>query len=458
MNPIVRDIIRFTRKTTFSDLPANVIEKAKQGVIDFLACTLLGPANAIGKTIRVYVENIGAVPEATVIGAGFKTSRALASLAIGTFSHADDFDDISFSLPGHPSVTVIPAALTIGETEDISGPEFITAYMVGFEIQCKLGQALAPKLYQKGWHATSVLGTLGAAATAGRLLSLSEEQLAHCLGIAASMASGLRANLGTMTKPLHVGFAVHNGVTAALLAQQGVTASLDALEGALGFCQTFADGGRSDKIVHKLGNPYDIITPGILYKRYPSCAETHPALDATIELAHQAEVNPDDVSSIDCVVTPLNHDVLVYSSPRTALEGKFSLHFCVALGLVKRKASLEDFSDDMVSDPAIVRIMQKVTMTPDPSLAEDGYTGAATTVNIHMRDGTRYTKTVYHAKGSPENPLSMQELLAKYQDCASRTLLARAIEATTNQLLHLERMDKIVDLIAQLDAGLLERT
>jgi 2-methylcitrate dehydratase PrpD len=454
MNPVMQSIITFTRETTFTHLPSAVVEKAKQGVIDFLGCTLLGCKNEVGKTIGAYVKSINAAPEVTVIGSGFKTSRALASLAIGTFSHADDFDDISFSLPGHPSVTVLPAAVSIGEAENISGREFITAYVVGFEIQCKLGQALAPKLYQNGWHATSVLGTLGAAATAGRLLSLSEEQLCHCLGIAASMASGLRANLGTMTKPLHVAFATHNGVTAAILARQGITASLEALDGSLGFCQTLADGVVHDKIVGMLGNPYDIITPGIIYKRYPSCAETHPALDATISLAQEHHLNPDDVRSVDCIVTPLNHDVLVYSSPRTALEGKFSLHFCVALGLSQRRAALEDFSDDMVSDPEIVRLMEKVTMTPDPSLAEDGYTGAATIVNVRMNDGSTYTSRVDHAKGSPKNPMSMEELLVKYRECAGKTLRPGVIETTIDQLLRLEQVENISDLIALLDTGL----
>ena len=456
MHPIMEEITAFTQTTSFSDLPRDVLEKAKQGVIDFLACTLLGSRHEIGKTANAYVESMAAVPEATVIGSGYKTSRSLAALAIGVYSHADDFDDISFSLPGHPSVTVLPAVLSIGETENISGSELLAAYLVGFEIQCKLGQALAPKLYQKGWHATPVLGTLGAAAAAGRLLHLSKQELAHCLGIAASMAAGLRANLGTMTKPLHVGFAAHNGVTAALLAQRGITANLDALDGPLGFCQTFADGVDHKRIIGRLGNPFDIITPGIIYKRYPSCAETHPALDASIALAQEHRLEPDAIAAVDCTVTPLNKDVLVYESPLTALEGKFSLHFCVALALAKQRARLEDFSDTMVHDPAVVNLMRKVTMTPDTSLAEDGYTGAATIVTIRMQDGAEYTRRVDHAKGSPEHPMSTEELLAKYRDCASRAVNVATTEATIDCLLNLEQIKTIVDLITLLQEGLSE--
>ena len=455
MNFIMKEITTFTHTISFSDLPREVIEKARQGVIDFLACTLLGSRNQIGKTANAYAQSQSAIPEATVIGSGYKTSRSLAALVTGTYSHADDFDDISFSLPGHPSVTVLPTVLSIGETENITGAELLTAYLVGFEIQCKLGQALAPTLYQKGWHATPVLGTLGAAAAAARLLRLSKTELMHSLGIAASMAAGLRANLGTMTKPLHVGFTAHNGVTAALLAQRGITANVEALDSPLGFCQAFAGGVDHARIIGKLGDPFDIITPGIIYKRYPSCAETHPALDASIALAVKHQLKPDDIAAVKCTVTPLNRDVLVYESPRTALEGKFSLQFCVSLGLVRRKATLEEFSDHLVSDPEIVGMMKKVTMTADASLAEDGYNGAATIVTVHLKDGNTCSQRVDHAKGSPEDPLSMEELLTKYRDCAAGTITKGATKNTIERLLHLEKMHNINDLIAEIDDGLL---
>jgi len=448
---IMNAIVAFIKETNFNDIPQEAVSKAKEGVIDFLGCTLVGSRNETGKIVLNYVRSLKANPESTVIGAGFKTSLALAALANGTFSHADDYDDISFSLPGHPSVTILPAVFSIGEMQDITGADLLTAYLIAFEIECKLGQALAPKLYQKGWHATSVLGCLGAAAAAGKLMNLSEPELAHCLGIAASMASGLRANLGTMTKPLHVGTAVQNGVTAALLAEQGLTASSAALDGELGYCQSFAGGAVQKNIIGKLGNPYDIITPGIIFKQYHSCAETHPALDATIALAEEHAPHPQDIASIDCIVTPLNNDVLIYSSPKTALEGKFSLHFCAALGLLKKKASLLEFDDKLVSDPEMVALMKKVTMTPDPSLAEDGYTGAATIVTIRMNDGKTYTRRVDHAKGSPENPLSMEELLAKYRDCAGSVLSPEALEKSVECLLDLENLDQVGTLISLLD-------
>jgi 2-methylcitrate dehydratase PrpD len=448
---IMNEMVAYIKETTFEDLPQEAISKAKEGVIDFLGCTLVGSKNETGKIILDYVKSLSAKSESTVIGGGFKTSLALAALANGTFSHADDYDDISFSLPGHPSVTILPAVFSIGEMHDITGEALLTAYLIAFEIECKLGQALAPKLYQNGWHATPVLGCLGGAAAAGKLLDLSEAQLAHCLGIAGSMASGLRANLGTMTKPFHAGIAAQNGVTAALLAQQGLTASSAALDGQLGYCQSFAGGAVQEKIIGKLGNPYDIITPGIIFKQYPSCAETHPALDATIALAEEYSPQPQDIASIDCVVTPLNDDVLIYSSPKTALEGKFSLHFCAALGLLKRKASLHEFVDELVSDPEMIALMKKVTMTPDPSLAEDGYTGAATIVTMRMNDGNTYTKRVDHAKGSPENPLNMEELLAKYRDCAGSLLSPEAREKSIECLLDIENLDQVGTLMSIID-------
>jgi len=448
---ILNEITNFIEETGFEHFPPEVVNKAKEGVIDFLGCTLLGTKNDVGKMILNHVKYFEAKPEAAVLGAGFKTSAPLAALATGVCSHADDFDDISWSLPGHPSVTVLPVVMSIGELLNISGKDLLTAYLIGFEVECKLGLALAPKLYQNGWHATSVYGCLGAAAAAAKLLKLSKEQIRNCMGTAASLASGLRANLGTMTKPLHVGNCCQNGVTAALLAKEGLTASSEALDGDLGFCKAFAGGVNHDKIIGRLGSPYDIIDPGILFKLYPSCAETHTALDATISLAQQHNIQPEDVLSVPCIVTPLNYDVLIYSSPQTALEGKFSLHFCVAIGILKQKASLEEFQDEMVSNPAIIELMKKVTMKSDPSLAEDGYTGAANIININTKDGKEYSLRIDHAKGSPENPLSLDELLEKYRACAGTVLSPAALDSSIHCLLELEKLDRIDALILLLN-------
>jgi 2-methylcitrate dehydratase PrpD len=445
---IMDGLVEFIEGTDFHGLPAEAVKKAKEGVIDFLGCTLIGTRNPTGQIIVSHVRAFEARPLSTVIGGGFKTSPPLAALANGTLSHADDYDDISFSMPGHPSVTVLPAVLSIGEIQKISGPELLASYLVGFEVACKLGQALAPRLYQHGWHATSVLGCMGAAAAVGKLLGLTKDKLRFCLGIAGSLAAGLRANLGTNTKPLHVGVACQNGVTAALLARDGLDSNPGSLEGEVGFCRNFAGGVNPDKIIGKLGKPYDIVTPGVLFKRYPSCAETHPALDATISLAQENDIRHEDVHSIECTVTPLDNDVLVYSSPKTAVEGKFSLHFCVALGLFKRKASLGEFVDNMVSQPEVVSLMRKVSMKPDPALAEDGYTGAATIVSIKTRDGRTYTKRVDHAKGSPENPLSLEELLEKYRDCTSPILEPTAVIDSLDCLLNLDALDHIGELFS----------
>jgi len=443
---VINELVDFIRGTRFEDLPPEAVSKAKEGVMDFLGCALLGSRNQTGKLVLDYVKNIGAKPEATVIGGGFRTAMALAALSNGTSSHADDYDDISFSLPGHPSVAVLPAVFCIGEVLRISGSELITAYLIGFEIMCKLGQALAPKLYQNGWHATSVYGCLGSAAAAGKLLDLSRSQMGNCLGIAASLSSGLRANLGTMTKPLHVGNCCQNGVFAAIMAEQGLTSSAEALDGPLGFCQNYSGQVHHDKIIGRLGNPYDIITPGIIFKRYPSCAESHPAIDATVYLAQRHEIVPDDVRSVECIVTPLNHDVLVYALPKTALEAKFSLHFCVAAGILRRNASLQEFTDEMVSNPMSMDLMKVVSMEPDPTLAEDGYTGAASIVTIHLKDGRKFSRRVDHAKGSPENPLSMEELLNKYRDCAGKVLGPAALDRSIDCLLKLEELDQISQL------------
>ena len=313
----------FIVRTHFEMIPRAVIERAKEGVIDFMGCALAGTQNPAGRTVAEYVRLQGGNQEATVIGMEFKTSSPLAGLANGVMAHADDFDDISFSIPGHPSVPVLPAVLSLGEMREISGQDLLTAYIIGFEVECKIGRSLAPHLYQRGWHATSVLGSLGAAAASSWILNLDREKVIHTLGMVSSMASGLRANLGSMTKPLHVGLAAQHGIVAASLAERGLTASPQALEGKGGLFPVLTGTWDTSSGIDRLGDPFDFISPGVTFKQYPSCAETHPALDAVIGLMNENRLKPDQILSIDCTVTPMDRDVLVYHQPKNATEGKF---------------------------------------------------------------------------------------------------------------------------------------
>lgn len=449
MNAMDR-LANFITQTHFETIPGPVIEKAKEGLIDFIGCTLAGAQNPAGRKVVEYVRLQGGNKEATVMGMGFKTSPPLAGLANGVMAHADDFDDISFSVPGHPSVPVLPAVLSIGEVKDISGRDLLTAYIIGFEVECKIGRSLAPYLYQRGWHATSVLGSLGAAAASSWVLNLDKDRVTYCLGIASSMASGLRANLGSMTKPLHIGLAAQHGIIAASLAERGLTASPQALEGKGGLFHVFTGSWDMSLGIDYLGNPFDFISPGITFKQYPSCAETHPALDGVIGLVNENRIEADDVLSIDCVITPMDQDVLVYHYPKNATEGKFSLEFCVAIGILEKKATLSQFIDEKVRDQKIVETMKKVRMEADPALSPDGYTGAATVVSLKLKDGTILTRRVDQPKGNPENPLSREELLDKFRSCASLSMNRDSIKRVIEKVLNIEKLNSIRPLMEEL--------
>ena len=231
------------------------------------------------------VREQGGSTEASVFGHGFGAPAGEAALVNGTSAHALDFDDVNMSMRGHPSVPLLPAVLALGEKIGSSGRELIDAFVLGFEVECKLGRVIGAAHYALGWHATSTLGTLGAAAACARLLRLDMERTQIALGIAASLASGVRQNFGTMTKPLHAGWAARNGVIAATLADRGFTADSAAIEGESGLLHAASGGARlNSRALASLGDPWEIVSPGIGVKLYPCCYATHRAIDAALEI------------------------------------------------------------------------------------------------------------------------------------------------------------------------------
>src|SRR5262249_10335888 len=286
-----------------------------------------------------------------ILGTSLQTSPTWAALANGTAAHALDFDDMCFVSPAHPSAPLVATALALGDKLGAPGRSLLEAYVAGFEIEAVLGRIMNPRHYQQGWHCTSTLGTLGAAATAARLLTLDAEHTTHCLAIAASKASGLKENFGTMTKPLHVGMAARNGIMAALLAQKGFTANDLALEGPQGFLHAMASE-KSDlkSLSQNLGRRWEILETGITVKLYPSCAGTHPALDTVLDLRREHGLNADQVEGMDMQVDSVTPPLLAYERPETGLQGKFSMTFCAAAALVYGEVTLETFQASQIQN------------------------------------------------------------------------------------------------------------
>ncbi len=446
---VTRKVANFIDTTDLAAIPMEAREVGKRAILDCLGVALAGSRDPLGRIITNFIKDLGGQRRASVWGKKFKTSSPLAALANGTFGHALDYDDINRTMRGHPTVPVLPAALATGEEMKASGKQVLEAYLIGFEVEAKLGAGLNPHLFENGWHPTAILGVMGAAAAAAKLRKLSPEKVCLALGIAASLACGLRQNFGTMTKPLHPGQAAKNGVIAAKLAQMGFTADAGIVEAKLGYANAFAGLGKYDlnKIAAHLGQPFDILSPGVGFKRYPSCARTHPAIDALLEMVMQKDIRAQDVESIACSGSYTTPQMLIHSRPRTALEGKFSMEFCLALALLERRVELPQFKDQKVQDPKIQETIKKVSFSIRPDLNTIENSGnPSTTVKILMKDGREFTKTVDEARGTPQNPLTVEEVREKYRHCVKGIQSKKEMEKTIEIVENLEALKKISTL------------
>lgn len=444
-------LAEFAVNTGFEDIPTEVIEKGKERFIDTIGCILGGCNEEVAKIILRYLEGIGGTPDSRIIGCGHKTSIQNAALANGTIGHALDFDDSQLSFIGHPSVAILPAVLAIAEKERASGKKVLEAFLVGFEAVCKIGRGVNPKLYNNGWHATSAIGVLGAAIAACKLLELNVDEMSSAMGIAASQACGLRENFGTMTKPFHAGKAAEAGVISAMLAKGGFTAAKNILEGKRGFCSTLSGEYDLDKIIDNPGDPYEIVSPGVHTKPYPSCLATHSIIDATIFLAKENNIDAKDVESVECGVGSLAIEVLIHDSPKTSLEGKFSAQFATAISLLDRRASLDQFTDKKVQDSKTVNLMKKIKMVAHPDLAEIPMPSRSI-ITIKMKDGREFLKRVDAAKGSPENPLSKEEIVEKYRDCSEPVIGREKVDRSIDMIWNLDKIEDINQLMDMVSA------
>src|SRR3989442_5234201 len=279
MSAIAR-IAEFVVKTRLDDCPRDAIASVRRAALDSIGVRLAGSTEPIAGIVGEVARAEGDTPLCRVVGASLRTSPTWAALANGAAGHAHDFDDTSFALLGHPSVPLLAAALAAAEAETADGAAVTLAYLLGFEIDAAIGSAINPDHYTRGWHSTATIGTIGCAAAAARLLALDLGQVRHALGLAVSLASGLKENFGSMTKPYHAGHAARNGVLAALLARGGLTASESALDGKQGYAAAFSGTVLPADVFDRLGQRWEIVTSGIAVKPYPSCALTHSAIDA----------------------------------------------------------------------------------------------------------------------------------------------------------------------------------
>jgi len=413
------DLAAFASTVADRDIPTRARKLAADAITDCVACSIAGSCTELAACLLRVIAGTPAEHEtgASLWGAHRRASMYDAALYNGAIAHALDYDDISHPAYSHPSAVLAPAIFAVAEGSHASGGEIVNAFVIGLEIFGRLGRALNLQHYKHGWHATSTFGSLAAAVAAARILGLSERQIRMAIGIAASAASGLRANFGTMTKPLHAGYAARNGVFAALLAREGATAAEDVLLHKFGFANTFNHRlGIDAEALGPRDTTLEILTDyGIALKAYPSCAATHPAIEAALNLRKQLSDRLSDIATVRVGVSEFALEPLIYVKPATPLEGKFSMHYCVAAALLHGRVDFGSFSEARINDAAIDALIPKISMQVDDRVREDRE--FASIVTIETNNGDRLEERVQVALGKPARWLSTRQLKDKFSDC-----------------------------------------
>ena len=418
------ELARRINALAFEGLPSDVVHWARIGILDTVGVTLAGSSEPATQIVR---RTLARGSGSSVLFGSSRRARPLdAALVNGTASHALDFDDCNNTLGGHPSVPILPAIFALADETGCSGKDFIAAYVAGFETECKLAMGDGMYQYTRGWHPTTTLGIFGTAAACASLLKLTDEQTATALAIAASFAAGIKANFGSMTKPLHIGHCARDGLSAALLAREGFTANLAALEGRQGFFEVFNGAGNYDagKILPAWGAPFDIVEPGIATKQHPCCGSTHPPIDALLMLAREHDLRAESVRRIKAWIHPscLQHTDRP-GPPKNGSDARFSLQYCLARALVARKLTLEHFEGDACREPAVLKLMERVEVAPYTAaqFSLDNYFGAE--VVVTRDDGRELAAKVEEPVGcTSRNPLPANVLNDKFVGCAGRAL------------------------------------
>ena len=455
---LTRELAEYIHGVTYESIPANVIRRAKEAVIDGIGVTLSGVNADCTRLIRQYIAGLGLSGKATVIGQDQTLPAEFAALANGVSAHALDYDDTQIStLPDrvyglltHPTTPVLSAAIPAAEEIGASGKDTLTAFCTGVEVACKVAEAIRPYHYQNGFHSTGTIGIFGAAAAAAKLRGMDTEMIAQALGIAASKSSGIRVAFGTMTKPYHAGAAAQGGIVATELARIGYRTAPEALDGPWGYFQVAGSGVDAEAIQGKLGNPYTFVDPGVSIKPYPCGSLSHPSMDAMLDLVLEHDIKPGDVSEVRIGTTSNVLAALRYPTPTDELEAKFSIPFCMGILLLERAGGIAQFTDEVVLRPDVQEMMARVKPYLHEDLEALGFQRIRSLIEVQLRDGTVLSTEASTSRGTPERPMSVEELAGKFGDCA-QGLLADDVQAKViDMVYHLDEVDSVRDLTALL--------
>lgn len=456
---VTRDVAQFVADLRFETIPDDVLERGEIHILDSLGLALAGARSPVSRTLRQHLTASGIVDgKASIVGTGRRAAARFAAQANATAIHADNFDDTNPQASPernggiHATGPVLAAALAVSEANGRTGREFLTAFHAGIEVACRLNHAMAARHYEGGFHTTGTLNVFGAAVAAGRLLGLDAVGLGHALAGAASRASGIRRNFGSMVEPLHAGCAAEDGVAAADLAALGLTGAADILEGPVGYFEAAGGGYDAEAIVGRLGAPWAFVDPGMWIKPYPSGALTHPAMTCLLDLIATYDVAPDQVDSMRVRTNARILNTLIHHRPTDALQAKFSMEFCLAILLLDGQAGLGAFTDDAVRRADVQDMITRIRFDTYPQREHD-YTNVTTLLEIRLKDGRIVDGRSDFAKGSARNPMTRADVIQKVLQCAAHAgwpeSKARPVIDAVADIPHSRNMADLVALLRE---------
>jgi 2-methylcitrate dehydratase PrpD len=439
----------FASKTRIADISADAIAATKRHILDCAGVGLAATVEPAGRIILEVTREQGGTPQARVFGTNLRTSAVSAAWANGALAHLLDFDDTGFS---HPTACILPAALAMAEEAGATGADLVAAVCVGLEVFERMslsGRQHEPELRRRGFHPTSLYGCSAAAAAAGSIVKLNPGQMAVAIGLAAANAGGLTQHFGTWGKGVHAGNAARAGVSSVLLAMKDYFADPDGIDGDYGFFSAFHGEGNYNlgKVADGLGTHWSIVDPGLTIKRYPCCGGNLRALDAARGLLEEHGIKFDDVAKLEVDVHPDLLCTVRFHKPTQGFRGKFSIDYVLAAMLLDARVDLDSFSDEYCNSPRMRASIDKVQVNAHAEWPNDATARRKAPVTITMKDGRKFTKMVDKVRGSPGNPLTRDELLGKYQACASRVFDAERLERSIVALEKLEKLATAGELI-----------
>jgi 2-methylcitrate dehydratase PrpD len=430
-------------------IPQDAVALVRRAFLDTIAVTLLG-SRLEGPRIVADVETTrGGVPQASLIGMDGRSDVVSAALINGTSAHADLFDDNNAPMIAHPSAPLVSALLPLAQVRLASGRDVVHAYAAGFEIGVKLGRMLNPGLYEQGWHVTRVLGVLGTTAACCRLIGLGQARTVAALGIAVSMASGVRQNFGTMTMALHVGLTARDAVHAALLAERGFGADPGALDGKYGFLPVFAKRGSAT--LPTLGEPLELLSSGIIFKPYPSGAPTHAAVDAALALRARIGGDLSRIARVVVLVHPWNEMTLRAEEPRDALQCRVNMRFCVGAALHFGELTHRQFSTETLNDARLADLRSRIQIELANDLPDNDEFPAE--VRVELDNGEVMTERREVPPGGSTRALTQEQITEKMRTCSSVALAEHAIDAVISLVGRLDQLTEVDTLCTFLEGS-----